>query len=130
MSVQERMLISPVMSGAAGTVDTTAVVYPFTENATIERAYIVPTLAVAADASDTITITATFDSQNIFSFATTTGAGGALTKDTPVEQTILTALSGTKRELTKGSVVTFGVAKANSGKAYELHVVLVYKLVN
>ena len=130
MSVQERMLISPVMVGAAGSVDTTSLVYPFTEKATLLRAYIVPALAVAADATHTITITATANSQNIFSFATTSGAGGALTKDVPVEQTILTAMSGTKRELSKGDAVTFAVAKASDGKAYELHVVLVYTLVN
>ncbi len=57
-------------------------------------------------------------------------AGGALSASASEAQTILTALDGEERELDTGDAVTFAVAKAGTGPAYELSVVLVYKLLN
>ena len=128
MSIAERVLVSPVMSGTNAT-DSTSVVWPYTDTGIITRAYIMPRVGVAADNSDNITVTATQNSQNIFS-RQTNDAGGALTADTAEEQTILAALDGEELELEKGEAVTFAVAKSGTGPAYELHVVLVYKLAN
>lgn len=128
MSIAERVLVSPVMSGSDAT-DSTSVVWPYTDTGIITRAYIMPALSTAADNSGNITVTATQNSQNIFSRQTNV-AGGALTADTPEEQTLLAALDGEELELEKGEAVTFAVAKTGTGPAYEFHVVLVYRLAN
>lgn len=128
MSINERVLVSPVMSGTDAT-DAAMVVWPHTEKGTIVRAYIANLASVPADNSNNITITATQNSQNIFSRQTNV-AGGALGSDSSEAQTILAALDGEERELDAGDVVTFAVAKAGTGPAYELSVVLVYKLIN
>jgi len=126
MSIAERVLVSPVMSGSDA-VDATSVVWPYTDTGIITRAYIMPRVGVSADNTNNITITATQNSQNIFSKQTNV-AGGALTADTAEEQTILAALDGEELEVEKGESVTFAVAKSGTGPAYELHVVLVYRL--
>ena len=128
MSIAERVLVSPVMSGSDAT-DATSVVWPYTEKGIITRAYIMPHAGVSADNTNNITITATQNGQNIFSKQTNV-AGGALTGDTSSEQTSLAALDGDELELEKGEAVTFAVAKSGTGPAYELHVVLVYRLAN
>lgn len=129
MSINERVLVSPRLSGIANTTDATSMVWPYTEKGTIVRAYIANTALIANDNTDNITVTATQNSQNIFS-RQTNAAGGDLAANTAEEQTILAALDGEERELEKGDVVTFAVAEAGGGKAYDLTVVLVYKLIN
>ncbi len=58
MSIQERVLVSPVMSGTDAT-DSAVVIWPYTEKGTIVRAYIANLTAVSADNSNNITVTAT-----------------------------------------------------------------------
>ena len=128
MSINERVLVSPVMSGTDAT-DSAVVIWPYTEKGTITRAYIANLTAVSADNSNNITVTATQNSQDIFSRQTDV-AGGALSANASEAQTILAALDGEERELDTGDAVTFAVAKAGTGPAYELSVVLVYKLLN
>ncbi len=128
MSTMYRAIRSNVMAGSNAT-DSAMTVWPYTETGILERAYIEVEATVGADNSDNITVSATQNSTAIFSRQTNV-AGGALTGDTAPEQTFGTTMIGSKLEVTKGSVVTFAVAKAGTGPAYELNVVLVYRLAN
>lgn len=128
MSTMYRTLRSNVMAGTDAA-DSAMAVWPYTETGVLERAYIEVETTVAAHGSNTITVSATQNSTTIFSRATDT-AGGALTGDTAPEQTFGATMVGDKLELEKGEVVTFAVAKGGTGPAYELNVVLVYRLVN
>ena len=109
--------------------DAAVAVWPYTEKGILERAYIENLTLVTASDSANITVTATQNSTTIFS-RQTNNAGGDLAANTCPEQTIGTSMVGDKLEVTKGDVVTFAVAETGTGPAYELNVVLVYRLAN
>lgn len=109
--------------------DAAVAVWPYTEKGILERAYIENLTLVSPSDSANITVTATQNSTTIFS-RQTNNAGGALAANTCPEQTIGASMVGDKLEVTKGDVVTFAVAETGTGPAYELNVVLVYRLAN
>ena len=128
MSIMFRAIRSNVMAGT-NAADAAVAVWPYTEKGILERAYIENLTLVTASDSANITVTATQNSTTIFS-RQTNAAGGDLTANTCPEQTIGTSMVGDKLEVTKGDVVTFAVAETGTGPAYELNVVLVYRLAN
>ena len=126
MSIMLREVRSNVMAGSAAD-DAAVAVYPYTEKGTLVRAYIENLSLVTANGSNNITVTATQNSTTIFSRATTSDN---LVANTCPEQTLAAAMVGDKLEVSKGDVITFAVAKGGTGPAYELNVVLVYRLAN
>ena len=127
MSINERVLTAQ-MSGNNST-DANVMVYPFTEKGVLVRAYIANLISISADNTNNITVSATQNSQAIFSRQTNV-AGGALGANAAEQQAFDAAMTGELLEMSKGDVVTFAVAEAGTGPAYDLHVVLVYKLIN
>ena len=126
MSTMLREVRSNVMAGSDA-VDAAVAVYPYTEKGTLVRAYIENLSLVTANGSNNITVTATQNSTTIFSRATTSDS---LAANTCPEQTLGASMVGDKLEVSKGDVITFAVAKGGTGPAYELNVVLVYRLAN
>ena len=128
MSIMFRAIRSNVMAGS-NAADAAVAVWPYTEKGILVRAYIENLTSVTADNSDNITVTATQNSTTIFS-RQTNDAGGTLAANSCPEQTFGTSMVGDKLEVTKGDVVSFAVAETGTGPAYELNVVLVYRLAN
>ena len=128
MSTLIRTIQSVEMSGTNATA-AAAMAWPYDEPGVLQSARILTAIAVAADNTDNITVTATQNSTAIFSRVTTV-AGGALAAGDTEAQTLGTTMIGKKLELRKGEEVTFAVAKGGTGPAYRLAVELVYKLVN
>lgn len=127
MGINDRVLRCNVMSGTDA-IDSAVCVWPYAEKGRLKAAYIEPLAGVSAHDTNYITITATQNSTTAFSRATTV-AGGALTANTPEAQTLGASMVGTKLEVEQGDAVTFAVAKAGTGPAYELNVALVYELI-
>lgn len=126
MSTMERVLYSPTLAGTDAT-DAAMVAWPYTESGRLVRVYIENLTLVTANDTNNITVTATQNSTTIFTRATTV-AGGALAANTAEAQTLGATMIGTLLELDTGGAVTFAVAKAGTGPAYEFRVALVYQL--
>jgi len=92
--------------------------------AKIKRLYLVPNLSVSASDTDYITVTVKKASTTLASRATTV-AGGALTAGTKVEMSITG--TGGDLETTAGGVFAVAVAKAGTGPAYDLDIIVVYE---
>tara|TARA_R110000868_G_scaffold122400_1_gene324249 strand:- start:9218 stop:9595 length:378 start_codon:yes stop_codon:yes gene_type:complete len=90
--------------------------------AKIKRIYLIPNVSVSASDTDYITLTVKKGSTTLLSRATTV-AGGALTAGTVVAATI----TGTGGDLERAAAGVFevAVAKAGTGPAYDIDVVLV-----
>ena len=128
MSTLIRTIQSVEMSGTDATA-AAAMAWPYDEPGVLQSARILTAIAVGADNSNNITVTATQNGTAIFS-RVTTSAGGALAAGDTEAQTLGTTMIGKKLELKKGEEVTFAVAENGTGPAFELSIELVYKLVN
>lgn len=127
MGINNRVIRCNVMSGSDA-VDSAVNVWPYAQRGRLVKAYIEPLAGVAAHDTNYITVTATINSTAIFTRVTNV-AGGAFTANTPEAQTLNTSLTGTKPEVSQGDAITFAVAKAGTGPAYELNVSLEFELV-
>ena len=127
MGINNRVIKCNVMSGTNAT-DSAVEVWPYAQRGKLVKAYVVPLAGVTASDTDYITITAPINSTTIFTRVTNV-AGGAFTANTPEAQTLNTSLTGTKLEVGQGDAITFAVAKAGTGPAYELNVSLEFELV-
>lgn len=92
--------------------------------AKIKRIYLIPNLSVSADDTNNITLTVKRGSTTVASRATTV-AGGALSAGVVVAMTV----SGTGGDLERAAagVLEVAVAKAGTGPAYDIDVVVVYE---
>ena len=128
MSIMIRTVQSVTMSGTDATA-AAAMAWPYGNTGVLQSARILSNTTVAANDTNNITVSATQNSIAIFSRQTNV-AGGALAAGDSELQTFGATMVGDKLELEKGEEVTFAVAKAGTGPAYELSVELIYKLVN
>ena len=92
--------------------------------AKIKRVYFIPNVSVTADDTNYITLTVKKGSTTLVSRATTV-AGGAMTAGTVIAATI----TGTGGDLERAAAGVFevAVAKAGTGPAYDIDVVVVYE---
>lgn len=92
--------------------------------AKIKRIYLIPNVSVSAHDTNYITLTVKKGSTTLLSRATTV-AGGAMTAGTVIAATI----TGTGGDLERAAAGVFevAVAKAGTGPAYDIDVVVVYE---
>lgn len=92
--------------------------------AKIKRIYLIPNVSVSAHDTNYITLTVKKGSTTLLSRATTV-AGGAMTAGTVIAATI----TGTGGDLERAPAGVFevAVAKAGTGPAYDIDVVVVYE---
>ena len=92
--------------------------------AKIKRVYLIPNVSVSAHDTNYITLTVKKGSTTLLSRATTT-AGGAMTAGTVITGTI----TGTGGDLERAAAGVFevAVAKAGTGPAYDIDVVVVFE---
>ncbi len=125
MGINQRVITSGTLSGA-NSADAARVVWPYAEKGTLEAAYIENALAVTADGSNNITVSATINATSVFSRST---ASSNLTQGVEA-QTLGASMVGEKKEVASGDTISIDVAEAGTGPAYDLRVTLVFNLIN
>jgi hypothetical protein len=125
MGINQRVITSGTLSGA-NSADAARVVWPYAEKGYLEAAYIENALAVTADGSNNITVSATINATSVFSRST---ASSNLTQGVEA-QTLGASMVGEKKEVASGDTISIDVAEAGTGPAYDLRVTLVFNLIN
>ena len=127
MGIMQRAVSCHVLTGTNAT-DGAQIVWPYAESGVLESIYIENEVAVTADNTDNITISATMNATTAFSRQTNV-AGGALGQGVHL-QTLGTNMVGEKKEVNTGEAISVAVAKAGTGPTFKLRVTLVFNLIN
>jgi hypothetical protein len=115
MSTLERILYSENQNGTDATVSD-GIVYPFSSPGYIKAVYFEPTVAVTANDTNYMTLTASAALTTIASRDTTTGTG-SLVDATPVALTMVSGVRD-KAEVEQGEIITCASTKAGTGPAF------------